>query len=75
MTEPLTPERLAALRAQNAARPATEWPDRYLVDELLDEIEAQQGEIERLTGDFAKRLDALERRVERRYERVLRGEA
>lgn len=39
----LTPARIAALRAKNAARATTDWPDRYLVDELLDEIERLRG--------------------------------
>lgn len=46
-TTTLTPERIAALRAKNAQRATTDWPTRYLVDELLDCIEQQQAEIER----------------------------
>ncbi len=41
----LTPERIAQIRAQNAARATTDWPTRYLVDELLDALEAQAQEI------------------------------
>ncbi len=43
----LTPERIAQIRAQNAARATTDWPTRYLVDELLDALEAQAQEIAR----------------------------
>lgn len=74
MTTTLTPERIAALRAQNAAREPTDWPARYLVDELLDVIEAQQAEIERLRG-MLHRIHEQKKQAVRDRRAALRGEA
>lgn len=49
----LTSERIAAIRNKNATRPR-DWPDRYLVDELLDAIEEQGQVIERLSADLSE---------------------